>query len=432
MADTSSYPRIGHGVAHLQVDPGTVLGGYGERSSPSTGTLDALEVSAVSVSHQGSTAVVCVADVVSVNRDVADSTRVRVAELAGTTPDLVWLAATHTHAGPDTGCTPRGGVTPPPWDDVLPAAAVAAAERALEAAVPADLTVHIGELTHVGGQRAGETKALTAPVAALGVRRPDDGRLLGAVTVLAVHPTVLAATNLSVSADLTGGVRRALRAELATEREAAPWSVVATGVAGDMSTRPHRRAQTAAEVDRLAGVAAPQLRDLLATTAVRRFDAARPLAGAHDVVELASRAPMSREQAEGARARAQARHDDAVRCGDVVGAREAATALQGVALTEAAAGDGAAVPCVVSALDLGGVLLFGLGAEPYSALAARAALTVDGAVVLGYTNGYCGYLPTSDAFGREDYEVLISPVAAGESERALDRSVALLTAGRSG
>ena len=47
-------------------------------------------------------------------------------------------------------------------------------------------------------------------------------------------------------------------------------------------------------------------------------------------------------------------------------------------------------------------------------------------MLVGYANGYAGYLPTRAAFGeatahpdRPAYEVLISQVAPGEPERAL-------------
>jgi len=75
-------------------------------------------------------------------------------------------------------------------------------------------------------------------------------------------------------------------------------------------------------------------------------------------------------------------------------------------------------------LEIGAVALAGesgLGGEPFLDLAPGGPATL-----LGYANGYAGYLPTRTAFDaaaerpeQPEYEVLISRVAPGEPERAL-------------
>jgi hypothetical protein len=79
------------------------------------------------------------------------------------------------------------------------------------------------------------------------------------------------------------------------------------------------------------------------------------------------------------------------------------------------------VPCATAYLDLGGIRLVGLGGEPFLDLAPGGTT-----VLVGYANGYAGYLPTRDAFAEASadpdhpaYEVLISRVAPGSPERAL-------------
>ena len=51
------------------------------------------------------------------------------------------------------------------------------------------------------------------------------------------------------------------------------------------------------------------------------------------------------------------------------------------------------MPLATAYLDLGGVRLLGLGGEPFLDLAPGGS-----SVLLGYANGYAGYLPTRAAF----------------------------------
>jgi hypothetical protein len=230
------------------------------------------------------------------------------------------------------------------------------------------------------------------------------------LAVVPVHPTVLGADNTLVSPDLPGAVRRALA-------EADVWSVVATGAAGDVSTRGHRREQTPAEVERLGGLAARAILDAAESPAI---------ASATDVVggwiesvglppSLAD-APFRRGALDAA-GRALA---DAEATGDAGRIRDATVALEGAELASSYVPSGP-VPCATAYLDLGGITLLGLGGEPFLDLAPGGS-----SVLLGYANGYAGYLPTRAAFAeatahpdRPAYEVLISRVAPGSPERAL-------------
>jgi hypothetical protein len=76
------------------------MAGYVARSGAVSGVLHPLEVAAVAVVGSERTAVVCVADLLHVDDDVASTVRAAVAAAVGTTADLVWVCATHTHSGP--------------------------------------------------------------------------------------------------------------------------------------------------------------------------------------------------------------------------------------------------------------------------------------------------------------------------------------------
>ncbi|HEY9411833.1 MAG TPA: hypothetical protein VIP77_19800 [Jiangellaceae bacterium] len=93
-------------------------------------------------------------------------------------------------------------------------------------------------------------------------------------------------------------------------------------------------------------------------------------------------------------------------------ARSAVTALQGVdAASRCAGGDHRdRQPIELSAARLGGLSLVGIGGEPFLSLRRDLAERLGPRVVLlGYTNGYAGYVPDAPAFDHAGYEVLVSP-----------------------
>ncbi|WP_328609318.1 hypothetical protein OG943_09380 [Amycolatopsis sp. NBC_00345] len=405
---------IGHGRAGLAVPAGTPLGGYAARTGTSTGTLDPLEVHAVTISAGGRRFAWVVADLPAVNTDLAGPLADGLAEALRTRPELVWLSATHTHSGPDVGCQPGGGRTPPEWRSRVVQAAEHAAANALAAETPADLTVHNGLIEGVGGQRSGPHPRKDVPVTVLAVRGRE--RVLGAVVVLPVHPTVLGADNLLVSADLAGAVRRALAARLGG------WAMVATGAAGDVSTRPHRREQRPDELARLGALAAEQVLALIETPG-RPIDLSRAsIAGARTLsLGLPGRADEPMPDTGALR-----RHLGAARrTADAVAVRTAETALQGAELAASARIRDPRL--VVSAVRLGDLRLVGFGGEPYLELADALSSEVPGPLaVAGYTGGYLGYLPGAAAYRTDVYEVNISPVGEGGAELAVWEAVRLL------
>jgi len=379
--------KIGAASAPLAVPAGAALGGYVDRVGGATGTLDELQVWCVRLG--GLTLVV--ADVVCVHGDLA-------AAVAKTLGGPVWTAATHTHSGPDLDCGPGTRSTPAQWLAAIPKAAAEAASRVV--ARDATLSRHAGEVGGIGSVRARTGSAPSVPVDVLAARNGDG--LQGVVVVLPVHPTVLPAGNTKVSADLAGAVRRAVHRRLGP----AAWVVVvATGCAGDISTRSTRQAQTPAECDRLGDLAAAQILGVLATDPIRVERGDPPIRVASRTLRLPVRPAETTAETTTAPT-----GDDRIahtfRQGLAVANKRMTRHLDGIAALR------------VDTARLGAVRLAAIGAEPYLAVRDM----VDG-VVLGYANGYAGYLPDGGAFTTPSYEMLSSPFrpdAAGRATRAIN------------
>jgi len=407
--------RVGFGTSDLSVPDGTAMGGYTFREGAASGLLDPLRITALTWYDGTRRAALALADVICVNADLTRAVRAAVSGV-----DVLWLAASHTHAGPDTGCVPGGAPTPAGWLDPITSGVVTAVERAKAVEVGTHGRVHTGILRGVGAVRSQVVDDAIVPLDVIEVIAA--GRRAGVVVVLPVHPTVLPAQNLQVSADLTGAVRRAMSDRIGP----GVWVAVATGAAGDISTRHTRRAQDPAELSRLGAMVADRCLELLGGPMTSAWSLGSVLSWRSQTVGLRPKPPVD----GGALVAAAAAAFDTVRWApDPVAARIAEGNLDGARLAAQLAAPVAGIEAEVAALRIGRLTLAALPGEPFLSQAeelrqARA----EPAVVLGYANGYPGYLPPAAAYQAATYEVLAAAAAAGSSEQTMRVAAELIAA----
>lgn len=387
---------VGHGSAVVEVLPGEPMGGYADRVGGASDRGRPLEVHCLRLVDGDRGVALVVVDVVCVNVDLVE--RARGLALRHGLDDVV-VCATHTHSGPETGCVPGGTATP---EDVAERV-LDAIDRALAAAAetrPASVSAHEVVVHDVGSVRA----APPAPDAALPVDIVvfERGGQPGVLVVCPVHPTVLPATNLDPDPDLVGAVRRLVGQEWRRRTgRALDFVVVATGAAGDISTRHHRRGRSTDMLELAARVAVPVVDSLLrrqprdeaslsSTLGAVRCDAiALPRKSAATWRSLLD-APPGHDEGE------RARHT-----------REQARRIVGEMGLDQHSGS---IDVPVATITLGPAELVGIGGEPF--LSVRTALRerVGGAIVIGYANGYCGYLPHPGPGPQPTYEELVTVV----------------------
>lgn len=415
---------IGHGTAILEVVPGEPMGGYLDRDGGVDGVHDDLEVHAVRFAAGGGTFVLIVVDLICVNRDAVAAIRDDLRRRYGV--DACWVAATHTHAGPESGCRPGGAATTPGLLARLVSAAADATGRAISASADGRLVRSRAAVGGVAGRRSYAGAGAVLPFDVLCVQSGEG--LRGVILVSPIHPTVRGAENLQCSADLTGGIRRALAARLGTGG-GSPWVVVATGAAGDISTRHTRRAQTWEEIDRLGGLVAAAVADHLGRLTGHADVTAAELSGPRTTtVNLSAKSPADL----GAAPPAPANHAGAD------GGRNSQTYRQGLLIAAEIAENAArrhdtAYPLRLETIHVDGVDLLAVPAEMFLSLAEdirRNAPAPNHFVLIGYANGYLGYLPDRSAYADPAYEVLASPVAAGSGEAVVRAATALVAANR--
>jgi hypothetical protein len=259
-------------------------------------------------------------------------------------------------------------------------------------------------------------------LAVLATRR-SNGSLQAVLVHFACHPTILGAENRLVSADFPGALRREV-AELAGRGDA-PVVLYVNGAAGDVSTRFTRRGQDVTEVERIGKRLAMAAGDALA--------AANPLLGSLRHGSASVRLSPRRGGMTAADTTTHERFVPEREAPDVSAAmqRIAVTRAQGETMREAlTALPSAAIPSTlrIDAWMLDDLALVGVPAELFVSLGRQIEGPAPGkTLILGYANGYSGYLADQAAHRAGTYEALASPYESGSGECVAATAANLVT-----
>ncbi len=389
------------------------MGGYAARNAPADSIHDPLYARALALGTQDQPLVVIICDLLQVDTNLVHRVRTQGQRLhPGAT---FWLGATHTHSGPAIA-----RLSPHSETQIQAAIIERIAQGALDAATTAIARMHPVRAAWASGQTSsivtnrdhpgsGEDTALD--LLCLYDLNADEQSRVGErqqkpVAIIAsfpCHPTILSAESHAISADLPGAFRQLVQALAGSKT----WVILATGAAGDMSTRHTRQGQGIPELERLGSLLALRAHELLAHAQPLTLD---PPVIRHTTIELAMKElPASDELLDYE--------------------RTLETALQGVQALKSlpaarAPGERQAEVAVARLGELGLVAIPG---ELYNRLGVQIRHAPNSHVLLlGYTNGYLGYLPTRDAYAELDYEVLMSPFAPGAGEQVSEAAHQLL------
>lgn len=392
------------------------MGGYIARTALANSLHDPLYACALALGSREQPLVLVVCDLVGVDEALADEVR---AQVVTQYPGVgVWLGATHTHSGPDVARSLS--LTREPPDPALRQRIIAGASStagdALANLHPVWVKWASGRVDDIAGNRDHPETAVDLMLDMLCFYETDEpqARPSALFASFPCHPTILGAENLALSADLPGAFRRQVRTRLGDEI----WVALATGAAGDMSTRHTRQGQGFAELERLGALLAQQAHALL--TDARPLTLAQPrLRAIH--VEFDRQEPLASDVLAASILSVQTRMNAERQAGNLAQARTLETVLQGLEAaqrgTALASGEQLSTLTVLVSF-LGELALIAVPAELYH----QSGLQIKRAgkhtvLLLGYTNGYAGYLPARAAYAAMDYEALVSPFAPGSAER---------------
>lgn len=417
------------------IDPRTPgpLAGYAARGDAvSTGVHDPLEAALLVLDDATTRTAWLSLDALAAPAPLAE--RLRDAVRAGLGDDAlpVVVAASHTHSAP-LGWVGSihpgydGAVDPDKVDELAARVAELAASLAARPAEAVTAAWGQGTASRLGANRLDPALPHDDSVGVLTLRSAETGTVRAVLWDAATHPTVFGPGNLLLSADWPGAARRAIRSALAAgaaahDPDAAPVVLFLQGAAGDVSTRFTRQGHGTAEVARLGELAAAaaigaidQPSRLLAPSIRRasrmlelerrplpsRADAEHELAGTvAALAELAHlprtdpRVRLAQSRVEGAR----------VQC-ELVAAHPPPTV--GLALSVTAIDD-------VAWVHVPGELFSSIGER----LRRRSPFPVTR--VIGYADGYLGYLVDEAAFADKSYEALAGSLTPEAGDRIVD------------
>lgn len=421
--------RAGSAVAAFPNAPGTELGGYIDRTGPASTTLDELEIGAFILQIGERRLAIVTADVVAVDVALTDA----IASASGIPRDEILLCASHTHSGP-RGIVDRLHPADPSATETdlrkrfieIATATLAEAAHRLE---PVTLETTEWRVTGAWSNRNAEDGPNDSRVRLIITRR-DDGSLQTALALVACHPTILGASSTLVSADLMGGIRRALAGAFA-QRGEQPVVLSVTGAAGDISTRFTRRSSTPAEIERLGALVSQGLDSALAASrpvpaSANSLRSERVTCRLASVLDASTDFDPVREMRE---AEQRLSELDATG-GSEAERRRAITQRQGAYLRSLLRD----VPSErfdleLSAWRLGDdCALVSVPGELFTSLGARIEQASPFAAtwVVGYANGYAGYIADPAAYETRTYEALASPFPASAGETVTSTARRLL------
>src|SRR5579875_300080 len=250
----------GWAMAEITPDIPCRMGGYGARVGLANAVHDALYAHALALGTPERPFVIVICDLVGIDEAAVSSLhRLVIFQHPHAT---LWLGATHTHSGPDVArsLSFSPAVLDPAPGQLMIEGAVKAAGEAIAHMHAVTVRWARGPINGIATNRDHpEQRADIALDLLCLYDTPEQVQPSALFGSFPCHPTVMGADNLAISADLPGVFRRQMKMLLGDTS----WIALATGAAGDISTRHTRQGQGFDELERLGGQMARQAYPLL-------------------------------------------------------------------------------------------------------------------------------------------------------------------------
>jgi Neutral/alkaline non-lysosomal ceramidase, N-terminal len=408
------------GVAETVITPplGIDLTGFGGRPGPATGVHSDLYARALVLELGDERLAMVSLDILGLDLDLVRRTRGLIAEATGIPGERVLLNSSHTHSGPAVETLRGLGERDEPYAGLLCRLIAGTVQRAAASLGEARLAwgeahapIGINRRRRLADGRMAIAENPAGPYdPRVYVLRCDraDGRPLALGFAHACHPVILGAQNTLFSAEFPGeAVTTMRRCRVGGVHDAVPFFL--QGCCGDVNPAIRGDGEAVRRTGTILGAAAAVAAESAQPLTVDRLDARSvtldlrlqdppPLAEAEATLaaERERAADMERRHAEGAANR-----------GQLSVARAMVTWAEEVLAWSREGNIARTAPFEIQCFRLGDAVLVAMSGEVFMAYSdnLRTRSPFPHTLVLGYSNGCVGYVPTAAAYPEGGYEV---------------------------
>lgn len=427
----ASNAELTAGAAKRSIVPpfASPMGGYGARTKHFEGVHDEVLVRAVALDNGQAELILIGSDLTSLDAELTKRVRERVEEATGVPGGHIMVSCAHNHSAPSFYEPGRFRETDVPVKAFFVERFSEAAVAAHNSRVPATAGFAAGEIRGMTTNRQQNNELVDPQVGVLRVENKRSGETIATLFNFTGHPVVLGSDNLLLSGEYPGAACRAV------ENLMGGVAIFTQGAAGDVTMR--RSGDPFHEIERIGRTLAGEV---IKTAGFIRGTDDLQLAAASETLDLAPRSIPSvtegeriLKQANEALAAAKANHLKPA----IIQAHQQKVRLHAMNVRIAKwLEDGTINPpdtyqAEVQLLRVGDLILVGIPGEIFVEYALemrdRIRQVYDKPMCLvGYCNGYIGYIVTPRAQQTGGYEASVARVAAGSGRLLTETAVNLL------
>lgn len=430
MAPLCAAEGLTAGAAKVSIVPPfpTFMGGFGDRMDFFEGVNDEVYARALALDNGDTQLIVIGSDMMAIREGMVMRAKQLIHDATGVPLENILLSCVHNHSAPSYYQFATDDEKQKPESFFAEQFARAGIE-AFESRRPAELGYRNGEILGATNNRQQGNDHIDPQVGVLRVEEKEGRDVIATLFNFTGHPVILGSSNLRLSGEYPGAACRTV------EQALGGVAIMTQGACGDITVS--RSGNPFLEIQRLGRLVAGEV--IKTAEFIRPTDENIALGGAYETVPFPPRALPSVEEAEAQLEAEQARMTAAEAAGanaDVLRAHERRLRMLRAHAGQAkqlAAGE-LERPEVyegsVQVMQIGDVILVGIPGELFVDYALemrqRVAQTHGKSLCLvGYANGYIGYIVTPRAMQTGGYEASIARVDHTAGRTLTERALAL-------
>lgn len=416
--------KVGFWSIDITPDISVTMGGYGDRKNKSKGFLDNIYARTLVYEDDNKNRVVIISvDLIDLSQLQVSNMKAKIYLLTKITKDSIIISTTHTHSAPLTNDSILFGFRDNDYINNILNIIPETVTTALRNMQDCKIGWYQGEFRGVGASRRDlnqDVNTILTVLAAVDL----NNNLINVIFNYNCHPTVLSADNLMISADYPGYAIAKLKQQFGSNVN----FTFTNGACGDISTRFTRKAQDYNEVNRLGELLALEVIESLKKIT---YEEIQKISVKEKHFNLISKELLDDKainlKIDEYEKRLSELNKSGVNQGDI---RVIHTALQGLYVQKLISENKSEleVDGFLNAIKIGRGVILSQPAELFSSLGYEIMVNspYNPTMIIGYANGYIGYIPDKKSFYEGGYESYSCHFKEGEGEHLRDMAISLI------